>query len=72
MKSGVVRSGVGLGGDQRVTNRYHEPACRGNLRRIPHRYGEPIDRRLVPAVDIGRGGFGSFRGRLGDQTTCEV
>jgi hypothetical protein len=35
MKSGVVRSGVGLGGDQRVTNRYHELACRGNLPRMP-------------------------------------
>ena len=33
---------------------------------------EPIDRRLVPAVDIGRGGFGSFRGRFSDQTMCEA
>jgi HD domain len=33
---------------------------------------EPIDRRLVPAVDIGRGGFGSFRGRFSDQTVFEA
>jgi hypothetical protein len=29
------RVGVGLGGDQRVTNGYHEQAHGGNLRRIP-------------------------------------
>jgi hypothetical protein len=28
------RVGVGLGGDRRVANRYHERAHRGNLRRM--------------------------------------
>jgi hypothetical protein len=31
------RVGVGLGGDQRVTNRYHERAYGGNLRRTTRR-----------------------------------
>jgi hypothetical protein len=65
MKSGVVRScrrrllrrsganrvGVGLGGDQRVTNRYHEHAHGGNLRRMPRRRTARL-----PATDVVMGG----------------